>query len=112
MSKKVSGLYAIGDIHGMLDEMMLNLEDQGVVDASGNWDAGNSTLVCTGDLTDRGPEGYEVMEKLHNLQEQAEDNNGNVIITLGNHDVGFLNCTSSGPTPGIEGHVCGHSQSE
>lgn len=94
MSKKKVKLHAIGDIHGMLDEMMLNLEHNKVVDSNGDWKLGSGTLVCTGDLTDRGPKGFEVMEKVYALKQQALEKKGDVIVTMGNHDVGLLNCAT------------------
>ena len=90
--KKVAGLFGIGDIHGMLKEMIINLEDQGVIDDNADWAADEGTLVLTGDLTDRGPEGYEVVKKVYDLKEQAEKQGGKIVVTTGNHDVGFLNC--------------------
>lgn len=90
--KKSHRLHAIGDIHGMLGEMLLNLEDKGVVDSNGDWASGNGTLVMTGDLTDRGPHGYETIEKAYNLHTQAKKAGGEVVVTMGNHDIGFLNC--------------------
>lgn len=92
MRKKKPTLHAIGDIHGMLDEMILNLEEKKVVDGNGDWKAGNGTLVLIGDLTDRGPQGFEVMKKVYDLKVQAEQKDGEVVVTMGNHDVGFLNC--------------------
>lgn len=91
MSKK-KRLHAIGDIHGMLGEMLVNLEKEGVVDANGDWSSGTGTLVLTGDLVDRGPEGYEVLKKAYDLKIQAEQAGGKLVVTMGNHDAGFLNC--------------------
>jgi hypothetical protein len=89
---KTKKLFGIGDIHGMLGEMMLNLEDKGVVDSNGDWASEDGTLVLTGDLTDRGPHGYETIEKAYNLHKQAEAAGGDLVVTMGNHDIGFLNC--------------------
>ncbi len=89
MRKKLHG---IGDIHGMIDEMLINLEKAGVVDSNGDWASGDGTLVLVGDLTDRGPHGYEVIRKAFDLKEQAQKAGGNLVVTIGNHDVGFLNC--------------------
>ena len=89
--KTTHRLHAIGDIHGMVNEMLLNLEDKGVVDSNGDWSSGKGTLVLTGDLTDRGPHGYETIEKAYNLHLQAEEAGGEVIVTMGNHDIGFIN---------------------
>lgn len=90
--KKKAKLFGIGDIHGMLDEMLVNLEHKGVVDSNGDWAASNGTHVFIGDLTDRGPQGYEVVKKVHDLKVQAAEAGGKVVVTMGNHDVGFLNC--------------------
>ena len=80
-------VHAIGDIHGMYKEMMAELKGTGYVDDAGNWSGGDATLAFTGDLVDRGPQGYEVVQKIMELQEQAKKAGGEVIVTLGNHDI-------------------------
>jgi hypothetical protein len=92
MSKRKPTLHAIGDIHGMLGEMLINLEEKKIVNSNGDWKASNGTLVFIGDLMDRGLQGYEVLNKVYELKTQAEGKGGEVVVTMGNHDVGFLNC--------------------
>src|SRR5262245_23967639 len=47
-------LYVVGDVHGYLDELVAALQEQGLIDAAGNWCAGTSRLWFLGDFTDRG----------------------------------------------------------
>lgn len=79
-------LHAIGDIHGMLSVLNLNLSHEGLA-RNGKWTGENDTLVCTGDLTDRGPKGYEVVRRLCDLSSQAANVGGKVVVCMGNHDV-------------------------
>lgn len=56
-----AALYAIGDIHGCLDELR-QLERQIVADAAGI--AGDKWLISLGDIIDRGPHSAEAVEHL------------------------------------------------
>ena len=53
---------AIGDIHGDFDAFRGILEHAGIIDSASRWIAGNTTLVQTGDFTDRGPNVRAVMD--------------------------------------------------
>ena len=76
-------LYAIGDIHGDYDRATELLREAGLINSRCDWVGGaDEYLVCTGDLTDRGPDGLKVIELFMNLQR-----NGHVDVCLGNHDV-------------------------
>lgn len=74
-------IYAVGDIHGCyqkLKTMMSRLD----------WRPGQGDLlVFLGDYIDRGPQSYEVVEMLIDLQGQAPDE---VITLMGNHERMFL----------------------
>lgn len=82
-----SRIVAVGDLHGDLDNALAALALTGVVDAEGHWIGGTTTLVQTGDTTDRGPDSRAVMELIDGLEEQAEAAGGRVIALLGNHEV-------------------------
>src|SRR5947208_75465 len=53
---------AIGDVHGDFDAFRGILEHAGIINPAGRWIAGNTTLVQTGDLTDRGPKARAVLD--------------------------------------------------
>lgn len=64
--------FVIGDVHGMehlLDELLLN------------WDANCEQLIFVGDLIDRGPNSYNVIQKVRKLQTQHQ-----AICLRGNHE--------------------------
>jgi hypothetical protein len=80
-------IVAIGDIHGEFDAFLDILKQAAVVDAGGRWSAGTTTLVQTGDFTDRGPKVRAVMDFLIDLESQARAAGGRVAVLLGNHEV-------------------------
>jgi hypothetical protein len=80
-------LIAIGDVHGDFDDFCLLLKRVGLVDAQHHWTGGNTTLVQTGDLIDRGPKGREVMDLFISLEKEATKAGGQVVPLLGNHEV-------------------------
>jgi hypothetical protein len=80
-------LIAIGDVHGDFDDFCLLLKRVGLVDAQHHWTGGNTTLVQTGDLIDRGPKGREVMDLFISMEKEATKAGGQVVPLLGNHEV-------------------------
>ena len=87
MNKKI---YATGDIHGDYDRLLDLLMQHKIIDNQNNWIAGESKFVFTGDATDRGPKGIEVIELLMSLENQAKNHGGETINLLGNHDALLL----------------------
>ena len=77
---------AVGDVHGSLEGLTGILEEAGVIDASGRWIGGSTTLIQQGDLLDRGLHVREVMDLLMRLQREAPKAGGEVICLLGNHE--------------------------
>lgn len=61
----------MGDIHGMYDKLMACLQ-------AVNFDYTNDTLIQLGDVVDRGPDSYLVIEELLKIK--------NLIAIRGNHD--------------------------
>ncbi|MBL8165849.1 MAG: serine/threonine protein phosphatase [Anaerolineae bacterium] len=86
----MGGLYAVGDIHGHVDQLVGLLFQVGLVDADGAWSGRESTLCMTGDLVDRGPDGVGAIELVMRLQSEALKAGGQVACVAGNHDLIML----------------------
>ena len=71
--------YAIGDVQGCFDELILLLEKI-------SFNAAIDNLIFTGDLVNRGPDSLKVLEYLYAI-------NGSVINVLGNHDFHLIALT-------------------
>jgi hypothetical protein len=94
-------VFAVGDVHGDYDRLVKLLAGAGIVTADAGsgggvrWNAGNSVLVFTGDLINKGPKGPEVIALLRMLREQASRSGGQVVVLMGNHEVDFLRSLGS-----------------
>ncbi len=66
--------FIMGDIHGMYDKLMTCLQ-------AVNFDYNNDKLIQLGDVVDRGPDSYLVVEELLKIK--------NLIAIRGNHDQTF-----------------------
>jgi hypothetical protein len=82
-----SRLVAIGDIHGAHDAFLAILKRTNLIDAQGKWSGGRTTLVQTGDYTDRGTGVRAVMDVLMALEDQARRAGGTIVTLMGNHEV-------------------------
>ena len=80
-------LIAVGDIHGAYDEFVSILKRAGLVNEALAWTGGRSTLVQTGDYTDRGTDVRKVLDLLMRLERDAKRGGGQVVTLLGNHEV-------------------------
>lgn len=83
-------IYVIGDIHGHYEKLVHLLYQSNLIDNSLNWSGGDSTLLCIGDYVDRGPQGIECIDLIMHLQTSAQENGGEVVALLGNHEVLLL----------------------
>ncbi|WP_256103793.1 metallophosphoesterase [Streptomyces sp. ODS05-4] len=92
-------LYVVGDVHGYLDELLAALREQGLVDADGNWSAGNARLWFLGDFTDRGPDGIGVIDLVMRLSAEAAAAGGYCKALMGNHELLLLGAKRFGDTP-------------
>lgn len=77
---------AVGDLHGDLQQALVTLRLAGLVNGSGHWSGGSTTLVQTGDITDRGPDSRALIDLLQQLTAEAHQQGGRVVALLGNHE--------------------------
>ncbi|MFE7130583.1 metallophosphoesterase [Streptomyces sp. NPDC057638] len=92
-------LYVVGDVHGYLDELVDALTAQGLIDADGQWTAGNARLWFLGDFTDRGPDGIGVIDLVMRLSAEAAAAGGYCKALMGNHELLLLGAKRFGDTP-------------
>lgn len=71
--------YVISDIHGCLEEF---------IEALTHWNREDETLIVMGDLIDRGPDSFEVVQMLYYLKAMYPEQ---VVVLKGNHDESFTN---------------------
>lgn len=87
----VDNIFAVGDIHGAYDSLLLVLINNKIIDSKLNWTFGSGHLVFIGDLFDRGPKVTEVLWLVYKLWNEAPLSNGKVHILLGNHELLIFN---------------------
>jgi len=68
--------YAVGDIQGCYDPLIKLLDKV-------NFDTSKDTLLCVGDLVNRGPRSLDTLRLLKSIENQC-------VISLGNHDIHLL----------------------
>lgn len=83
----VKRIVAVSDIHGAYDAMVATFQESGVIDDSLAWSGGETHLVITGDLLDRGPDSRHVVDLIMRLEREAARAGGRVHQLLGNHEV-------------------------
>ena len=83
----VERVVAMSDPHGAYDAMVTTLTNAGIVDGEMAWSGGETHLVITGDLLDRGADSRKIMDLVMRLESEAVDSGGMVHLTLGNHEV-------------------------
>lgn len=92
-------LYVVGDVHGYLDELVTELQAQGLIDAERRWSAGNARLWFLGDFTDRGPDGIGVIDLVMRLSAEAAAAGGYCKALMGNHELLLIGAKRFGDTP-------------
>lgn len=83
----VDRVIAISDIHGDYGAMVTTLGVASIIDEDLKWVGGETHLVITGDLLDRGPDSRQVMDLIMRLEGEAIDAGGRVHQLIGNHEV-------------------------
>ena len=80
-------LVALGDLHGDLAATHAALRLARLIDEKGRWTGGDSVLVQTGDILDRGNDEQEILELFERLGKQAREAGGAVHVLNGNHEL-------------------------
>jgi hypothetical protein len=78
---------AVGDLHGDLAAARRAFRLASVVDESDRWIGGDSIVVQTGDILDRGDKERALVEWLDRLAEQAKAAGGALHRVQGNHEI-------------------------
>jgi hypothetical protein len=73
-------------LHGDYRQYIKVLTDAGLVDDRGRWAGGETHLVQTGDVPDRGPDTLKILDHLEKLQKEARKKGGAVHTLIGNHE--------------------------
>ena len=81
----VDRIVAIGDLHGDYDSYLSVLQSAGIVDEQAHWIAGQTHLVQTGDIPDRGPDTRRIITHMAGLAREAQKRGGRVHNLMGNH---------------------------
>ncbi|MES2859713.1 MAG: metallophosphoesterase [Pseudomonadota bacterium] len=96
----VGRIVAIGDLHGDYDGYLAVLQSAGLVNTRGRWIGGDTHLVQTGDIPDRGPDTRRIIGHMAQLAREARRHGGRVHNLLGNHEAmnvyGDLRYTTAG----------------
>ncbi len=79
-------IIAIGDLHGDYGAFEALLNEAGLTDKRGRWTGGETILVQTGDVPDRGPDSLKIIQRLQELQKKAPRKGGQVVTLVGNHE--------------------------
>ncbi|XP_077225568.1 calcineurin-like metallo-phosphoesterase superfamily protein [Tasmannia lanceolata] len=82
-----SRLVALGDLHGDLPKAKQALTLAGLINNSGQWTGGSTTLVQVGDILDRGGDEIKLLYFLHKLKQDSAKSGGSVQTLIGNHEV-------------------------
>ncbi|MEQ9318587.1 MAG: shewanella-like protein phosphatase [Polyangiaceae bacterium] len=78
---------AIGDVHGDLAATKAALRLGGLIDSEDAWSGGDTVVVQTGDVLDRGSDEQAILDLLLSLKEQAKATGGAVHLLQGNHEL-------------------------
>ncbi|GAA5820620.1 hypothetical protein JCM3770_003555 [Rhodotorula araucariae] len=80
-------IVAVGDVHGDLPALTSILRRADLIDLKGQWIGGDTILVQTGDIVDRGPDTIALYRFFQALRPQAEKAGGALISLIGNHEL-------------------------
>ena len=80
-------IIGLGDVHGNFDGLCDILKRVGLINEAHHWTGGQTVLVQTGDLVDRGAREREVLDLIMLLESEAPEAGGQLEFVLGNHEV-------------------------
>jgi calcineurin-like phosphoesterase family protein len=80
-------IVAVGDLHGDFAATKRALRLAGVLDDSGHWSGGDTMLVQTGDILDRGDGEQAMLDLFEQLRDEAQKAGGSVQVVNGNHEL-------------------------
>jgi len=81
-------LISVADLHGDFQRAVQILAHAGLIDRDSHaWIGGDSVLIQTGDIVDRGDNAKQIYQLFFSLREQALQAGGKVINLLGNHEI-------------------------
>ncbi|MCY7280445.1 MAG: metallophosphoesterase, partial [Sphingomonas bacterium] len=93
-------IVAVGDLHGDYSAWIDIARDARLVDATNKWVGGQTILVQTGDIVDRGANSLKIIRHLQQLDGEAKRAGGRVIVLLGNHEAMLVTGDLRYVTPG------------
>ena len=79
-------IVAVGDLHGDYEAYEEIMRNAGLIDSRGRWVGGDTILVQTGDIADRGPDSLKIIRHLQKLEKRARRNSGRIVTLVGNHE--------------------------
>ena len=79
-------IVAVGDLHGDYQAWIAIARAAGLIDSRNRWAGGRTTLVQTGDITDRGPDSLKIIRHLQKLDKEAASAGGRLVVLIGNHE--------------------------
>jgi len=82
----VERVVAIGDLHGDYDRYIDVMQSAGLIDKKSKWIGGETHLVQTGDIPDRGADTRKIMDHIVKLARQAKRKGGYIHLLIGNHE--------------------------
>ena len=80
-------LVAIGDLHGDIGGTRAALLAAKVIDGSDKWIGGDTVIVQTGDILDRGDDEDDIYMLLERLDGEARKAGGAIVLLNGNHEL-------------------------
>jgi hypothetical protein len=86
ISAPLHRIVAVGDLHGDFSAWRDIARAARLVNDTGHWIGGDTVLVQTGDVVDRGPDSLKIIQDLMRLQDEAQRAHGQVIALVGNHE--------------------------
>ncbi len=86
LSSPAPRIVVIGEVQGAANTVTAFLEHLELIDAEGHWSGGDTILIQTGDLVDRGEGVRAALDLFMRLQQEAASVGGQVIVLMGNHE--------------------------